>query len=69
MTEMKLPSMIKSKAVERRLRHACNALGYRGNLEYEHEHWWLVLPDGSVYDVVDQDSGEAVDGFALERIS
>ena len=64
-----LPSTINTKAMERRVRRACSALGYRGELEYEHGHWWLILPDGSTFDVVDQDGGEAVDGFGLERLS
>jgi hypothetical protein len=59
--------------MEGRIRRACNALGYRGDLVFEHGHWWLLLDDGSMFDVVDASSqlpnANVVDGFALERVS
>lgn len=64
-----LPSERNTPTMERRIRKAVKALGYRGDLVFEHGHWWLTLPDGSIFDVVDQIGGKAVDGFALERVS
>ena len=64
-----LPSERQTDAVYRRIRAACRALGYRGDLVFEHGHWWLLLPDGSAFDVVDASGPGSVDGFALERVS
>lgn len=66
---MSLPSTINNRTIERRIRRAIRALGYRGDLVYEHGHWWLTLNDGSIFDVVDAEGGNSVDGFALERVS
>lgn len=71
-TQDDLPSTQNTRAMERKIRRACNALGYRGHLVYEHGHWWLLLDDGSTFDVVDAGglpSANVVDGFALERVS
>lgn len=64
-----LPSTQNTRAIERRIRRACRAWGYRGDLVYEHGHWWLTLPDGAIFDVVDAEGAGAIDGFALERVS
>lgn len=64
-----LPSTQNTRTIERRIRRACNQLGYRGALVYEHGHWWLTLGDGSIFDVVDADGHGSIDGFALERVS
>lgn len=64
-----LPSTQNTRAIERRIRRVCSDLGYRGELVYEHGHWWLTLRDGSIFDVVDAQGGDAIDGFALERVS
>lgn len=64
-----LPSTINSRATERRIRRVVRELGYRGDLVYEHGHWWLILFDGSVFDVVDASGPGSHDGFSLERVS
>lgn len=64
-----LPSQQNTRAMERRIRKAVRAMGYRGDLVFEHGHWWLMLPDGSAFDVVDASGGNSVDGFGLERVS
>lgn len=67
-----LPSAQNTRAMERRIRRACNALGYRGDLVFEHGHWWLTLDDGSIFDVVDAGglpNAQTIDGFMLERVS
>jgi hypothetical protein len=64
-----LPSQQNTRAMERRIRRAVNAMGYRGALVFEHGHWWLTLPNGEQFDVVDATGGKSVDGFDLERVS
>jgi hypothetical protein len=64
-----LPTEQNIQAIERRIRRAINALGYRGDLVYEHGHWWLMLPDGGIFDVVDAEGPNTIDGFGLERVS
>ena len=64
-----LASQQNTRAMEKRIRRVVRELGYRGDLVFEHGHWWLTLPDGSIFDVVDQQGGNAIDGFALERVS
>jgi hypothetical protein len=64
-----LPSTRQTTRTERRIRAAVNALGYRGALVYEHGHWWLLLPDGAIFDVVDACGPGSVNGFALEAVS
>jgi len=64
-----LPTERNTRSTERRIRKAVRELGYRGELVYEHGHWWLTLPDGSIFDVVDASGENSVDGFALERVS
>lgn len=69
MSEHTLPSTQNTRSMERRIRRVCRELGYRGDLVFEHGHWWLTLPDGSIFDVVDVQGGTAIDGFELERVS
>ena len=65
----KLPSERQSTRTERRIRQAARALGYRGDVVFEHGHYWLMLPDGSIFDVVDAEGPNAINGFAFERVS
>lgn len=58
-----------TRAMERKIRRAARELGYRGDPVFEHGHWWLTLPDGSIFDVVDAEGPGSFDGFALERVS
>ena len=69
MSMSNLRSEHNTTTVERKIRSTVRALGYHGDVVYEHGHWWLVLRDGSVFDVVDTDGGNSVNGFALERVS
>jgi len=64
-----LPSTQNNYYMERKIHRVVKALGYHGDLVFEHGHWWLILPDGSIFDVVDQIGGDAIEGFALERVS
>ncbi len=66
---MSLPTETNTRAMERRIRRAVSEMGYRGNLVFEHGHWWLMLRDGTIFDVVDAEGPTAVDGFGLERVS
>lgn len=66
---MTLPSEQNNRATERRIMAAVRALGYRGDLVFEHGHWWLMLRDGSIFDVVDADGPGSVNGFSVERVS
>lgn len=69
MSKQGLPSTRQTTRVERAIRRAVRALGYRGDLVFEHGHWWLLLPDGSIFDVVDAVGPGSVGGFALEPVS
>lgn len=67
---MPLPTERNTPTMERRIRRALRELGYRrGDLVYEHGHWWLMLPDGSIFDVVDATGPGTAYGFGLERVS
>ncbi len=66
---MTLRSTQNTRKVEREIRSAVRSLGYRGDLVFEHDHWWLMLPDGSIFDVVDAEGPTTCNGFALERVS
>lgn len=63
-----LPSTQDTRKIERQIRSAVRALGYRGDVVFEHGHWWLTLPDGSIFDVVDAEGPDTVNGFGLERV-
>ena len=65
----KLQSEQQTRTVERRIRRVVREFGYRGTLVFEHGHWWLMLPDGSIFDVVDAEGPGSYDGFALERVA
>lgn len=36
---------------------------------FEHGNWWVTLPNGAVYDVVDAEGGSSVNGFDLEMVT
>jgi hypothetical protein len=69
MRTQSLKSTRNNPTTEREIRKAVRSLGYRGDLVFEHGHWWLMLPDGSIYDVVDAEGPGSAYGFALEKVS
>jgi hypothetical protein len=36
---------------------------------FEHGQWWILLPSGAAYSVVDAEGCGTVDGFDLEQVS
>ncbi len=64
-----LASTVNTSTVERKIRGAARDLGYRGDTVFEHGHWWLMLRDGSIFDVVDAIGPGSSRGFGFERVS
>ena len=59
-----LPSTRNTRAIERRIRAAARARGFRGfDAVFEHGHWWLILKTGEAFDCVDSS-----DGFDFESV-
>ena len=64
-----LPSTVNTRTIERRIRAAARARGYRGfDLVFEHGHWWMLLKTGEAFDCVDTQRDRAVDGFDFESV-
>mgnify|MGYP001565884350 CR=1 FL=1 len=52
MRQTKLPTEQNTTRREREIRRLVRELGDRGDLVFEHGHWWLTFRDGSIFDVV-----------------
>jgi hypothetical protein len=54
-------------AMERRILRAFGRR--RATAGFEHGQWWVSLPSGAQYSVVDAEGGDARDGFSFEQVS
>ena len=60
-------------AMARRVLKAANKRFHKrlamGALFFEHGQWWLSMPNGAQYSVVDAEGFGAVDGFDFEQVT
>ena len=70
-TETNTPEM------ERRVLRAFHRAGHLGRIRgrtkaqahFEHGQWWITLPGGAAYSVVDVEGTNAPDGFDFEQVA
>lgn len=64
-----LPSEQNTRAMDRRVRRAALALGFRHfDTVFEHGHWWIILKSGEAFDAVDACGPGSIDGFSFEAV-
>lgn len=69
-----LLSTQETMAVERLIRRAAAVQFGRSKAQkatpvFEHGHWWITLPNGAIYDVVDSSPSIAGTGLSFEQVS
>lgn len=67
----KLLSTQETMKVERLVKRAAAVEFGRGKASpvFEHGHWWVTLPNGAIYDVVDSYPSVADTGLSFEQVS
>lgn len=68
---MALPSERNDAATNKRITSSARKAfpGSMLDTYFEHGHWWVVLSNGAIYDVVDAEGPGTIDGFDFEQIS